>query len=825
MTLPDRAPSLRPRRSLADHFIDRQQHSEALAEGLRAHLDRCDAGEINDRVFRNIITFYGMSGMGKTELSKSLENWITGRPSPDGWGTPPAVPGIATARWALNDSRGNLDIVPLLIAVRVALHGARPSWPDFDLPFAAYLTSVQRTADLAPAITRDLLDGIGAPELTASAIGELATHSGDNELLTRCLTEPGRDDQSPELAADLLWRLSVSISGLAPSERPNLVVFVDPFEKVQNADRGTGEPTINRLVTSLPFALFVITGQRYLDWHHETRTDLAIFGAAAWPDLVIGQTEGARQHLLDHLAMEDRIALLRRFREVHHLPIADDVLEAVAASSGGWPVHLDTAVAIAVYRRDHFEDEPITMEHLGGKLPELVARLLTGLPDDEARVFQAACVLPFFDPDLVQAVAGNVDGGSVQRCIERTLVLPNPGSDYPFRVHDEIRSIVRRSAATVHRGWNEKDWADAAERASAHIRARREAAQAQQQDLAELQAIALGIHLAAESTVDAEWIAAAVRTGPGITSLRPFIPSSDRVPEASPVHGLVRFIEVMDAKADDSTPDQLLRLSEDPLITGSSLLWRAYRLRDPLHRYDEAVDQLEQLATDRPGKRDLYLYQAAITLTQARRYRTALTYGDRMAADRTRLLVGSIARIHGDLSSVTLQIERAENQINNRRFAIELAGEHTVTRARRGEVTLDEIAERLAQARDIGNRVAERMLLQARGYSELLDDDAIELTLLGMSALRKGSGVTVAEMELLTLRSLATGDLRHAERVAAIAADLPTRPHGWIPTEIWLSQLGIDVPAIQTDWVDDPALVAQRWRDIGADIVERAQAR
>lgn len=843
MPLSPRAPSSRPDPAASDHFVDRQGESAALREALLSHVARCEADEIDGRVFRNVVSFYGIGGVGKTELSKNLERWITGASAPAGWGEAPAVDRVTAARWELNDSQGNLDPVPLLLAVRVALQRQRASWPAFDLAFAAYLTAA-RPGEPLPSVVADDLEAslraiageLGAPVTgeaypggirplvaaarRASGWSALSTSPALVDLLDRCLDEPGA-----EVPAELLWQLSLEIGELPAAERPALVVFVDHFERVQNAVQGTGEAMINRLVTSLPFALIVVTGRNHLDWYKDERVDLAIAGSGAWPSLVPGTTEGARQHLLDRLSGDDTLALLRAIRDADGLRLDDAVLDAIVVSTGGWPIHIDAVVTVARRLQERDPDAAITVEAVGGPLSAVVGRLLDELPDDEARVFQAACVLPYFDTALVKAVAGPVDDGAVRRCIARTLVLENPGSSYPYRVHDEIRAIVRHSAASVRRGWSGGDWAEAAERGSAHARDQFARAREQKQDLAQLHSTALGIRLAVENAIDLQWIADAVKDGPGITSLRDHVPASGTVPSDSSIHALIRLIEILDNPTTDETPDELALIGDDPLIGGRALRWRAYRLRFPLYRYDDAVAQFEAMIPLQPESLNLNRYQLAVTLTQARRFRSALARQDQLTPAHVRLIVGTVARSHGDLSSVHDQITRAQSPVHSRRFQLELIATHTIYEARLGIITPDEIAERLEVTRRVGHRSAERDLLRTLGYFHLCDDESMADIMRQLEILRRGRHESPAEAELLTLRAMATGRMELAEQARDLAELLPFRAASWIPTEVLLEQLGIELPPVDTEWVDSYDLVANRWQAIGAGIVERAKAR
>ena len=71
-----------PAYSAADLFTDRGAEHEALERALVRHADHVLAGTatLSDAARRNVLTFYGIGGIGKTELSRRLERWVLGEP-------------------------------------------------------------------------------------------------------------------------------------------------------------------------------------------------------------------------------------------------------------------------------------------------------------------------------------------------------------------------------------------------------------------------------------------------------------------------------------------------------------------------------------------------------------------------------------------------------------------------------------------------------------------------------------------------------------------------------------------------------------------------
>ncbi len=842
-----------PEPSASANFVDRQTESAAISDALLAHVRRCNVGEVDGEVFRNVVTFYGDGGVGKSALSNRAELWLGSGVMPEGWQYPPRVPNLAVARWELNQSSGNVDVVPLLIAVRAALYGQKRSWPAFDLAFAAYFSSVRpdenvpsvgsrdtRFADGFLSILSDIATDVGYGDtvvgfgsslirgiVQASAAGArrwrgAQTNPEIMELVLRCLTEPSTSDQAPHLAAEVLWQLALEMDTMALDERPNLVVFVDHFERVQKTKRGQAESTINRLIAALPHALFIVTGRDLVDWYRPDRTDLPIAGAIAWPGLLPNSSEEARQHLLGRLSYEDTCALLSRHSQLEGLRLAPGVIEHVAKSSGGLPLHID---AVATYARRIREVEPsrvIGVGDLGGSLGAVVKKLIDHLPSDERRAFQAACVLPFFDVDLVRATSPGVDAAAVTRFAARALVLDNPNSAFPYRIHDEIRMLVKAHSSEVAGGWSATDWHEAVGRALDFAREKITEAEMAEDDHAQLMSIALAIQLVTENGFDPGWIPAAVKAGPTITGLRPHIPASDKVAHISPSRGIIEFIEALDTPANQEVIDELDRLTSDPFIGAQASLWAAYRVRVPLHRHEEAVKRFRVLRERHPERSALFDRQIAVTWAQCRRFKDELEHGELLAPDVRARLDGQIRRSHGDLSATRLLEERVKSITSSRRYRTEVAGTLAVTYGRAGRNSLPTLQLELDRVRKVGHRSAERDYLRAIGYLLLYRSAEFEDVLQQLRMLERLHGESSAEAELLALRALATGRQDLAIRSRQLCAQAGTRTASWIGVEFFLEQLGMQLDETPTQWVQPLDRVRSQWKTISTTIIDRA---
>jgi hypothetical protein len=170
-------------------FTDRESESAAFKAALarfRRYIDRDDDVGVDHH---NVLTFYGLGGIGKTALSERLEAWVNyDLPLDNGWGPPPATKVNSTARIDLHGSAGQMDILAALLALRAGVAKLQARWPVFDLAFAAYWSAVrpgeplpnyhggEELTDAVVETVGDLLSDVGSvADLTGVGIGDAAT--------------------------------------------------------------------------------------------------------------------------------------------------------------------------------------------------------------------------------------------------------------------------------------------------------------------------------------------------------------------------------------------------------------------------------------------------------------------------------------------------------------------------------------------------------------------------------------------------------------------------------------------------------------------------
>ena len=124
-----------------DLFTDRVAENAAFAASLQVHAERLSRHEarLGEQGRDNVLTYYGVGGIGKTELSRRLERWLHGDlPEPNEWGPAPRLP--VPARSVRYDFHGAAGVDPIDLVLRLRAAVARPGarFPAFDLGLAAW---------------------------------------------------------------------------------------------------------------------------------------------------------------------------------------------------------------------------------------------------------------------------------------------------------------------------------------------------------------------------------------------------------------------------------------------------------------------------------------------------------------------------------------------------------------------------------------------------------------------------------------------------------------------------------------------------------------
>lgn len=852
-----------PARSVTDAFADRIPESEALANSV-AHQRRVLTGDVLlDGVgTTNVLTFYGGGGVGKSGLSIKLQGWASGDGTEvEHWGTWTGGT-VIPVRWDFHDSEGDIQFADLMRVLRQALAQASTT-PEgvempllahrflaFDLALAAYLEAVSARDRESLGLTGRAASGVwqslkviaaqhrmGIPEQLNAAVVQrivdrilrdgaspLLDDFDLGEFLRRCDQIP-QGAEAPELVADLVYLLTQEIFYLPERERPALVFFLDHYERVQRKAGHSHEPNLARIVAHLPYCLFVVTGRHKLDWADPRRTDLHDAGPAAWPGLTEHAATDPRQHLLGRLSDEDTGDLYRRYRETHGWRMSDGLIKQLIRRSEGLPLHIEAVSKLAIRLQREKPGREFTSSDLPRELPAVVLRLIDVLSPEERNAFRAACVLPFFDLRLAAAV-GQVEEGHVERAVRYALVEDNHDSIYPYRVHDEIRSLVRQDRSSEDY-WGPSAWTSAAERGLAEAKKMISEAREAEDETGEVQAIALAIRLAYEWNLRDAGLVKVVTRAPSIAMLSsalPLVPAKTRPVTES--ESLIRFVHAYALPMEESAAGLLEVAEIGAPIRAIAARFGAYRLRS-LCRFPEALEVLQGVIESTPEEARYTRGQYGITLRMARRFRDMTLYlqhreVNQRVRDRQHLIA---MRWHGHVVSDTPeQREERLARIASTRTKHESIVGYLGWDAMLGQVTLRQVDEILEQASIRRTRGDIRTCLRALGY--LLLDDAAKLQEL-VERIRKGiandSSMAPTASHLLALRALYTRD--PADGLVAYESVRPgSRGASWIPVEVWLEELGYPLDPVETQWLIPYEQVRKNWMTIADGVIQRAKA-
>lgn len=839
-------------------FVNRFDEKTALADALLKHRQRMDFGAIDGKRLHHVLHFHGRGGIGKSRLTKQLANWIRGESGfPEAWGPPPSTSVAAIATWDLKTSHGDLNPVELLVHLRKAIGLIKRSWPAFDLALAAYLRTMEpgQNIDLTStgrsrfsvtdivsgfagdvAVAADVAGGVGgaAFSLARTSLGlaranltlkrALERHPDLEAVLRACTEARSSATRAAEVAGMVASVLTAEIDALDDSARPLIVVFCDHVERLQIDGGRPGEQLLNRLVARLPYLLFVTSGRHSLEWAQPEQTHLLVKGPGSWPGLV--QTNPSpdepRQHLVGRLSTPDTIELLTRTFATIGVKVADEVVSQLAEHTQGWPLHLDTIARVAQSLGKHTS---LTMADLGGPLPVLVGQLIEGAPEDERRALFGGCLMPYFDTALIVETVG-VETGSIHRMMRRMGVQISEGHSYPFRVHDEIRRVVRNAGDTFAGGWSASDWSGYAVCALEVARRRFEAAMAADEDAVSIASLALALNIASENAVFEEWLIKAVKRSPTISGLSVLVSDSDTSEAHPELSALLRFVHIMGQHESRERSELLGALAATKTLTApTAALWQAYGRRK-VGDIQVAVDILDRLQRDEADGGELYARQAAITLAKARQYQDAMERASRLSAAGQERLTWFCGTHHGLQEGRTKYLLWRLTTPQSRRYRVEQMASWLASAHRDGVATTQDVQHVLGIAEACVHRYAQAMSWRVAGEMDLLCDSHYRHALRRLEDLiATGVQGEHSRARLMTLRALATGDKSELPRIVTHATTGPWRGGTWIGTEFLLEYLGHPLPPTETQWLEPRDVVRTRWLESHHRVVTRARER
>lgn len=840
-------------RRAVDLFTDRVDESHAFIQSLaaqRAFLDTESDDEADTA--KNVLVYFGMGGIGKTTLSRRLENWVLGRlDQDDKWG-PSLTHVSATVRFDLHESTGRFDIEKAVIALRWALGDIQKHWPGFDWAFATWWSAAHpdqavpgmgdsRDKGVIDAMTETLKNILGDLGMASTVVGlgfglaRVAARKFNevrqrrfaediiddqdwfHDLLKQCADQPSPADPQPELLIKMVKLLSDELGSITPT-CPLVVVFIDAFERLQNPDdhERQGECQINQLVWNLPQILFVITGRNQLTWNDIDDSRLKHRGPVTWPRLQPGTTQDPRQHLVGNLSPNDQRSLIQRMNDAHGFAMSDEIIEALIKASGGIPQYLDLVREKLITLRANNRNE-ITVADVTGSFESLVEQVLSDIPTDEQRVLRAASLFQCFDVELAAAGA-DVEVGCASRAVNRSLVEKWDNVRLPYRMHDTIRNVIRHAGYTVAGGWAEPDWRKAGQRCLNEIHGRIDKDTQYDHHLDRLKDTGLAITLVCQENVCAtdasgnDWLATAVIQSPSIGGLKPYIPSVSNTAYGD------GFLDFVTGRATDIPLEERLKSLKRLTSCTHPLAFNAYHhlayiLRN-IDQFDESVHTWD--AAIRMKSTPLRLYQRCLTLAMGRRFADARDSAQTLDDDDKYAIETRVRHGHG-FPNERIEVFRQAwlNDLKEGKAgeSLEMHADYLWNSAFfTGPIDTTEAQTLFAECDNVGFTYGVRAALAAQVIADPYLPDAAQMldriASLGQNVDERPDGMT---MLVRCCLAWVAGDM---DRLGEIASQwLPShhQSYDYIPTEILLNHLGYPVQYAPAQWLEPFDIVEQRW--------------
>ncbi|MDZ5447215.1 tetratricopeptide repeat protein [Micromonospora sp. 4G57] len=853
-----------PQYAAVDLFTNRVPENRVFADAVLMHLERVLDGVaiLGDPVRRNVVSFYGIGGIGKTMLSQRLEDWLRGElTGSTDWGDRPVFDqSVHTARIDFHGSKV-VSAIDILLVLRAALAGEGRTFPAFDVGLAAWW-ALARPGEPLPVIAKaggldvraqiaaTLTDALGGAlddtlrDVVSDAggrlgIGPFSVRMGvrivdavrqrrlRGRLLRECdplvaITERARRDPSQDIASSLAGLLSWDFEHLLPGERPLVVAFADAAEYIQDADR-VQEALFNRIVYLTPAILWVVTSQRSLDWTSPA-TDgvLPKTGPGTWPGLCSPPRAEPSQHLVGDLSDADVMRYLSRASGTGGTPVlSDEVMNRILRGAHGLPLYLDLSLSIA---RAH-GGKRLDSRQFGGPLPALVTRVFADLPEEERKLARTASLLPRFDPALVARAAGLLEGDARRLCA-RALVRRDEHPRFPYRLHDAVRTALADEAPSNRGAWTAPDRLARAQDLLDALRQRHDGVLNDIDHRLDLLQLAAG--LCAEHGIEAPWLRKALFELPGMSRTAERLPPPD---DRTWMGQLSRFFEAWRGRTTRERIDYLEDLVTTPLphdVARAARLFLAYAHRTAGDA-DRALPILQALLAAEPDS-SLLRYQLGRTLHTLGRYdELDVLLRESPPADPT-----EVERLRSDLAFERGQLTVAMAGAAARAEYLHAAGRHRVATenqsaalwraALAGRATVAECDAMIAKADRSGAWLIMRTSLAAKAICLVGDEPAVSAILAeAASIIRARSGFPGwREWSAELLHALRLDD-RH--RIAAVREQWDARQPTCTPNYRLVDQLfrHAGYPPSYPPLPDDaePANVDGRWHAIISRIIER----
>lgn len=852
-------------------FTDRHGQWQLVQTALAEHLARiAEPGfdvEDLEAPRTNMLAFYGVGGIGKTTLSRTLEAALadTGR-RPARWGEPswPARPALLPVRIDLARSAGT-DFERVLLTIRLALaaHLGRPL-PAFDIALRRYWEHQHPGESLEEYLARGGLAGRfgkALPQQVQSALGDVAQAlmlpgmvGGAIGQLTGTLAQALRERRQTVRAlagcarlADLLevepdvdalsyypHLLAWELAQLPADKAVVPVILLDTFEDTGTRTHRDLERLLQRLVWLMPNAYFVVTGRNRLQWADPAlEGQLDYTGPAAWPGLAeqavpAPRTADAavtgRQALIGDFSAEDCDDYLARRLVTDGQPLIGPELRAIiTARSHGLPLYLDLSVLrFLELRRAGRTPAPADFD---ADFSALITRTLTDLTPDERHILRSVSLLDAFDLPLATQTAGLTHQAAAARLIERPFVRTDPFALWPYHLHALIRSTLRTADDATDDRWTDTDWRAAATRALTALGEQWRSAPDRRLLVGCLRQ---GLALARDHRLDLDWLTDAAHAYTADYVWEP-LPLPDTAGPATAADALAELLATLARRQHEHrsrTVERLTAVLDTSLLPAElaemAMYFRAKAHRD-LGRTQDSRHGMEQVAAS--GGR--YARDAARGLAHLARaagdFPTALTTAHTLGwPGRGHRVLGDIAFAHGDMTRAAAEYTAARSEAEQHGSA----GEQAIAQAHLALTTAftdpDRANGEIALAEQLLTGLDQRATTLTAQIADLVRhagtpgpqfNDRAALLRTEITA----SGITAAALLLelaLAYHHTVRDETPSVHQVLTRLGELTQTSDYAYYLDIAHHLAGLPPATSTVRWADDPQTVQTRWRTL-----------
>ena len=671
---------------------------DASLESLELHLSAIELSPVIDRSLprTNVLTYFGVGGIGKTTLSEELEERFSGKEGPRNR--------VRTAIRLDFSEAASFDIESYVLQLRAGLGILASSWPAFDIAFGAYWArahpgeplnefinrdsilrrvarSIGLSEQISSAVFKILGVGIPGPAKATQVIGSLVYGEAKkaivrHRLLSRCelLGDLIDADADYDTLSYFPYLLAWELDHLSPS-RVRASVFLDTFEEVTSRSTRDFERWVQRSVFLMPNVLFVITGRNRIDWADLARADeLDFVGPRCWPKLRVGYPgDEPRQHLVGYLSADDADTYLATTLTQDSRPaIPKNIRKRIVAASGGLPLYLD--LAATVYLDILARGEVPTESNFGQPLPTVAAQILRDLDGAERNLLRAAALLEAFSLEILRIACPEVSDSAIRRFKDRPFLQFYPDRVWRYSLHTVLRDAICHADTDLRDSWSERERANVAARVVAYLQTVATSAATSGDRSTQVAAVRQAIQLCLVTNQFFDWLINGVQRiltaggwglladlhseGDGAVSV--LLIGVQGAKERRSGH-LADSLDLMNTALDKrDLPHSLYRFL---------LLHRAHALRVAGRFKDASVDY--RMLWEEPGdfETDAGYWLADYNFLQGR-FEDALSELDQLPREPPELW-GEILRLQGHVYRVNALFDRAEARY---REALELAG-------------------------------------------------------------------------------------------------------------------------------------------------------